>query len=180
MKYRVAWVLWSILQETSMMTSSNGSIFRVTGTSWVEFTGHRWLPENVHVMQVIVSVSYCKPFRVIVWYDTTVLWSMVHIYHSVLCMYTRIGKPVYIKRCFSDRRVQTGILIASLTANNAYFVWHHLGFKVYLIIQYGTFDTKQADILAQAKCYSDWNRIVVTYTVKPVCNDHLYNKIYYL
>ena len=26
------------------MTSSNGSIFRVTGPLWGEFTGHRWIP----------------------------------------------------------------------------------------------------------------------------------------
>ena len=29
---------------TAMMTSSNGNIFRVTGTSCGEFTGHRWIP----------------------------------------------------------------------------------------------------------------------------------------
>ena len=28
----------------SMMTSSNGNIFRVTGPLWGEFTGHRWIP----------------------------------------------------------------------------------------------------------------------------------------
>ena len=28
----------------SMMTSSNGDIFRVTGPLWGEFTGHRWIP----------------------------------------------------------------------------------------------------------------------------------------
>ena len=27
-----------------MMTSSNGNIFRVTGPSWGEITGHRWIP----------------------------------------------------------------------------------------------------------------------------------------
>ena len=27
-----------------MMTSSNGNIFRVTGTLWGEATGHRWIP----------------------------------------------------------------------------------------------------------------------------------------
>ena len=26
------------------MTSSNGNIFRITGPSWGEFTGHRWIP----------------------------------------------------------------------------------------------------------------------------------------
>ena len=29
-----------------MMTSSNGSFFRVTGTLWGEFTGHRWIPRT--------------------------------------------------------------------------------------------------------------------------------------
>ena len=28
----------------AIMTSSNGTIFRVTGTLWGEFTAHRWLP----------------------------------------------------------------------------------------------------------------------------------------
>ena len=27
----------------TMMTSSNGNIFRVTGPLWGEFTGHRWI-----------------------------------------------------------------------------------------------------------------------------------------
>ena len=31
-------------QRRRMMTSSNGSIFRVTGPLWREFTGHRWIP----------------------------------------------------------------------------------------------------------------------------------------
>ena len=30
----------------SMMTSSNGNIFRVTGPSCGEFTGHRWIPRT--------------------------------------------------------------------------------------------------------------------------------------
>ena len=30
--------------QVSMMTSSNGNIFRVTGTLCGEFTGHRWIP----------------------------------------------------------------------------------------------------------------------------------------
>ena len=28
----------------AMMTTSNGSIFRVTGPLWGEITGHRWIP----------------------------------------------------------------------------------------------------------------------------------------
>ena len=32
------------LDKASMMTSSNGNIFRVTGPLWGEFTGHRWIP----------------------------------------------------------------------------------------------------------------------------------------
>ena len=31
---------------THMMTSSNGNIFRVTGLSCGEFTGHRWIPHT--------------------------------------------------------------------------------------------------------------------------------------
>ena len=34
----------SIKSLVSMMTSSNGNIFRVTGPSCGEFTGHRWIP----------------------------------------------------------------------------------------------------------------------------------------
>ena len=30
----------------TMMTSSNGNIFRVTGPLWGEFTGHRWIPHT--------------------------------------------------------------------------------------------------------------------------------------
>ena len=30
--------------DPCMMMSSNGSIFRVTGLLWGEFTGHRWIP----------------------------------------------------------------------------------------------------------------------------------------
>ena len=33
--------VWNVF---SMMTSSNGNIFRVTGPLYGEFTGHRWIP----------------------------------------------------------------------------------------------------------------------------------------
>ena len=33
-------------QNLSMMTSSNGNIFRVTGPLFGEFTGHRWIPRT--------------------------------------------------------------------------------------------------------------------------------------
>ena len=32
--------------EDSMMTSSNGNIFRITGSLCGEFTGHRWIPRT--------------------------------------------------------------------------------------------------------------------------------------
>ena len=35
-----------LLFPSIMMTSSNGNIFRVTGTSCGEFTGHRWFPRT--------------------------------------------------------------------------------------------------------------------------------------
>ena len=34
------------MNHVSMMTSSNGNIFRVTGPLCGEFTGHRWLPHT--------------------------------------------------------------------------------------------------------------------------------------
>ena len=34
-----------------MLTSSNGNIFRVTGSSWGESTGHRWIPHKRPVTQ---------------------------------------------------------------------------------------------------------------------------------
>ena len=34
--------LWDLYQ--SMMTSTNGNIFRITGPLWGEFTGHQWIP----------------------------------------------------------------------------------------------------------------------------------------
>ena len=42
----MAWKLekWCRSFKPSMMTSSNGNIFRVTGPVWGEFTGHRWIP----------------------------------------------------------------------------------------------------------------------------------------
>ena len=40
---RRSWVIPG-MYETNMMTSSNGSIFRVTGHLCGEFTGHRWIP----------------------------------------------------------------------------------------------------------------------------------------
>ena len=36
----------SAKQHETMMTSSNGNIFRVTGPLCGEFTGHRWIPPN--------------------------------------------------------------------------------------------------------------------------------------
>ena len=39
------WFLYACtLYWPNMMTSSNGNIFRVTGTLFGEFTGHRWIP----------------------------------------------------------------------------------------------------------------------------------------
>ena len=35
---------WLVACSASMMTSSNGKIFRVTGPLWGESTGHRWIP----------------------------------------------------------------------------------------------------------------------------------------
>ena len=32
--------------QVTMMTSSNGNIFRITGPLWGEFTGHRWIPRT--------------------------------------------------------------------------------------------------------------------------------------
>ena len=37
-------VLWLLPHWQSMMTSSNGNIFCVTGPLWGEFTGDRWIP----------------------------------------------------------------------------------------------------------------------------------------
>ena len=47
--FRLNFLPWSKFcskQQRSMMTSSNGSIFRVTGPLWVESTGHRWFPSQ--------------------------------------------------------------------------------------------------------------------------------------
>ena len=37
-------ILNAICNSKCMMTSPNGSVFRVTGPLWGEFTGHRWIP----------------------------------------------------------------------------------------------------------------------------------------
>ena len=36
----------NISSTPSIETSSNGSIFRVTGPLWGEFTGHQWIPRT--------------------------------------------------------------------------------------------------------------------------------------
>ena len=36
----------TIMKAISMMTSSNGNIFRVTGPLYGEFSGHRWIPRT--------------------------------------------------------------------------------------------------------------------------------------
>ena len=37
-------VIYLMMPVDSMITSSNGNIFRVTGPLWGEFTGYRWIP----------------------------------------------------------------------------------------------------------------------------------------
>ena len=37
-------ITWRLKSSASMMTSSNGNIFRVTDPLCREFTGHRWIP----------------------------------------------------------------------------------------------------------------------------------------
>ena len=45
----VGWKRWELKllkMHSSMMTSSNGNIIRVTDHLWGEFTGHRWIPRT--------------------------------------------------------------------------------------------------------------------------------------
>ena len=42
--YVIYLILRYELVTTSMMMSSNGNIFRITGHLWGEFNGHRWIP----------------------------------------------------------------------------------------------------------------------------------------
>ena len=39
-----AWLLYRVMQRTSIMTSSFGNISSVTGPLWGGSTGHRWIP----------------------------------------------------------------------------------------------------------------------------------------
>ena len=48
------WLTWTIVDSSSMMTSSNGNIFRVTGLLCGEFTGHRW-----HRGQLRGALMFC-------------------------------------------------------------------------------------------------------------------------
>ena len=41
--YRVSLIVTEVTHETSMVTSSNGNSFRVTGPLCGEITGHRWI-----------------------------------------------------------------------------------------------------------------------------------------
>ena len=42
-QWREIWVQYCAISDSSMMMSSNGNIFRVTGRLCGEFTGHRWI-----------------------------------------------------------------------------------------------------------------------------------------
>ena len=44
LKTKIASFIVIILQSNKIMTSSNGSLFRVTGNLWGEFTGRQWIP----------------------------------------------------------------------------------------------------------------------------------------
>ena len=46
MEYKVLWLTYQGKARYTMMTSSNGNIFRVTGHLCGEFTGHRWIPSQ--------------------------------------------------------------------------------------------------------------------------------------
>ena len=57
-----AWVRkWLQPRKTSMMTSSNGNIFRVTGPLCGEFTGHRWIPSQRPVTRSFDVFSDLRP-----------------------------------------------------------------------------------------------------------------------
>ena len=44
LKIKIASFIVIILQSNKIMTSSNGSLFRVTDNLWGEFTGRQWIP----------------------------------------------------------------------------------------------------------------------------------------
>ena len=61
-----------------LMTSSNGSIFRVTGPLCGEFTGHRWIPlTKASDAELWVFLSFASEQKVKHTIDTPVIWDAI-------------------------------------------------------------------------------------------------------
>ena len=61
-----------------MMTSSNGNIFRVTGSLWVEFPGHRWIPLTKASDAELWFFSLLWAWTTVEWaIATTVIWDVI-------------------------------------------------------------------------------------------------------
>ena len=63
-----------------MMTSSNGTIFRVTGHLWGEFTGHRWIPQKKASGAEILCFLWSMPEQMIEQtIETPMIWDHIAI-----------------------------------------------------------------------------------------------------
>ena len=66
------------LHFLSMMTSSNGNMFRVTGPLWGEFTGHQWIPLTKASDAELWCFLWSAPTQTVEWtIDTLVIWDAI-------------------------------------------------------------------------------------------------------
>ena len=77
---------WITKQDTwlcyqcSMMTSSNGSIFRVTGLLYGEFTGHRWIPYTKAIDAELWCFLWSAPETTVQQtIETLVIWDAISV-----------------------------------------------------------------------------------------------------
>ena len=102
-----------------IMASSNGNIFRLTGPSWGEFTGHRWIPltktSDVELWYFFWSASEQTTETTM---ETPVIWDAIA--HIIPSLYWWKGGLKDLSWNFQNRRdIAQGTIWAP-------FYWHGL------------------------------------------------------
>ena len=104
-----AWPCLSCLTDTQnfMMTSSHGSIFRVTGPLCGEFTGHRWIPltkaSDVELGCFLWSMSEYTVELTIV---RLVIWDAIVLIMTSLCCWAAIAAKPLLSGVSNHRQLQ--------------------------------------------------------------------------
>ena len=119
----------------SMMTSSNGNVFRVTGHLWEEFTGHRWIPlakaSDAELWCFLWSALWISGWvsnreagdlrRRRAHYDVIVmvpLWVTIHQRINIwqnctMWTFTNLSNPFFNKANLRDLIAATGLVISN-------------------------------------------------------------------